>query len=911
MKVDKILAIFAIIFFVSLSLVPLGSIAQVMESTSYQAEIDSFNVGGVYSSSASYQVEDTIGEGGTGSGESAGLQIKAGYQQGSSAPQCNDGIDNDSDGAIDFPADLSCGSLYDDDESSTAKTGGPVSPTCVLTASPSTIDVGDTVTLDWSTVAASSATIDNGVGAVGLSGSTNVSPTSSVAYTMQATSAIGTAICQASVTVNADPTSPGVIQFATASMALDENAGVASVNIERVGGSFGALQVQVTPQSGSADIGTDVTANLMTLDWADGDTDPIAYSFEIIDDLELEDPETFSLVLSSTGDGVLGTPTTATIMIADNEEGEEIPEASITVNKVVINDNGGTANASDFTFLIDGKSYLFGTTVAVEPGKAFTLSESSQSGYQFVSISGGSCPASIPGVMTLSDQQFVTCTLTNDDIKKDPEKEKESEDPDPDPDPDPTGGENGDPGVVQFIADNVQVNEDQGFIDVELRRTGGQEGPITIDVRLIPGLARSGDDYDGTNVITQVNWNAGEAGSKYIRIPIIDDSIIEDVETFSVVIDTTGPTVGIQRQTIVAINDNDACIGSECLVPEGETPREAVIRTIRNVTQTATRILEQPIANITTKVIATAGVVSGAASLLATLFSSPLSLSELFLLPLRIWSLILSFLGIRKRHKPWGVVYDSQTKQPLDPAYVSLFDENGKEVDSAITDLDGRYGFLVKPGVYTLAAKKTHYAFPSQKMTGRDHDELYNNLYYGETIIIREEGQVISKNIPMDPEAFDWNEFAKRDMGVLRTNARRAVLWARITNIFFVVGFVIAIVAFFLVPAPYNLMIFLLYLLMLALRVFGLRPKHSGQIKDKTTGQPLSFAVIKIFGAATNVQVGRRVADQYGRYYALVGRGEYVIVIEKKLPDGSYQQVFSSDAPIKANKGIINSNWSV
>jgi hypothetical protein len=907
MKVDKVLAIFSIIFFVSLSLMPLGSTAQVMESTSYQAEIDSFNVGGVYSSSTSYQVEDTIGEGGTGSGASTGLQIKAGYQQGSSAPQCNDGIDNDSDGAIDFPADLSCGSLYDDDESSTAKTGGPVFPTCVLTASPSTIDVGDTVTLDWSTVAASSATIDNGVGAVGLSGSTSVSPTSSLSYTMQATSAIGTAVCQASVTVNADPTSPGVIQFATASVALEEDAGVASVNIQRVGGSFGPLQVQVTPQSGSAEIGSDVIANAMTLDWADGDTNAIAYSFEIIDDLDLEDPETFSLVLSSTEGGVLGTPTTVTVMIADNEEEEEIPEASITVNKVVINDNGGTANAGDFTFSIDGKSYPFGTTVVVDPGKAFTLSESSLSGYQFVSISGGACPNSIPGSITLVDEQFVTCTLTNDDIKKDPEKEKEPEDPDPDP----IEGEDDDPGVVQFITDNVQVDEDQGFVDVELRRTGGSDGPVSIDVRLVPGLARSGDDYDGANVTTQVNWNDGEGGSKYVRIPIIDDSIIEDVETFSVVIDTTGTTVGGQRQTVVAINDNDACVGSECLVPEGETPIEAVTRTIRNVTQTATKILEQPIANITTKVVATAGVVSGAASLLATLFSSPLSLSELFLLPLRIWSLILSFLGIRKRHKPWGVVYDSQTKQPLDPAYVSLLDENGKEVDSAITDLDGRYGFLVKPGVYTLAAKKTHYTFPSQKMTGRDHDELYNNLYYGDTIIVREEGQVISKNIPMDPEAFDWNEFAKRDMGVLRTNARRAVLWARITNIFFVVGFTIAVVAFFLVPAPYNLMIFLLYLLMLALRVFGLRPKHSGQIKDKTTGQPLSFAVIKIFGAKTNVQVGRRVADQYGRYYALVGKGEYVITIEKKLADGSYQQVFSSDTPIKANKGIINSNWSV
>jgi hypothetical protein len=55
--------------------------------------------------------------------------------------------------------------------------------------------------------------------------------------------------------------------------------------------------------------------------------------------------------------------------------------------------------------------------------------------------------------------------------------------------------------------------------------------------------------------------------------------------------------------------------------------------------------------------------------------------------------------GLKKKAPPWGVVYDSVTKRPLDPAYVVLKNLQGKQIASAITDLDGRYGFLVEPGV--------------------------------------------------------------------------------------------------------------------------------------------------------------------------------------------------------------------
>lgn len=57
------------------------ALAQVMQSSSYQIESDSINIGGGLASSTSYSLEDTVGEQATGISDSASYSIRAGYQQ--------------------------------------------------------------------------------------------------------------------------------------------------------------------------------------------------------------------------------------------------------------------------------------------------------------------------------------------------------------------------------------------------------------------------------------------------------------------------------------------------------------------------------------------------------------------------------------------------------------------------------------------------------------------------------------------------------------------------------------------------------------------------------------------------------------------------------------------------------------
>jgi hypothetical protein len=309
--------------------------------------------------------------------------------------------------------------------------------------------------------------------------------------------------------------------------------------------------------------------------------------------------------------------------------------------------------------------------------------------------------------------------------------------------------------------------------------------------------------------------------------------------------------------------------------------------------------------------VATVGVLAGATLTIASgLFLNPLSFSEILLIPARLWSLLLAALGLKKRRRPWGTVYDSVTKQPLDPVYVTLKNMEGAEVTSSITDLDGRFGFVVpEPGSYAIFVHKTNYLFPSQKLVGQDHDELYRDLYFGEYFRVENAGDAVYKNIPMDAEHFDWNENAKREQSLMKFYSKRDKILRRLSDIFFGVGFAVATLAAVLAPKPYNLIIFALYILLFFVRRSGAHSRPFGDITD-AAGVPLAYALIRIKSASTDVEVMHRIADARGRYYALLPNGEYRVRIDKKLPDGTYQTVAEA-IPVSVAKGFMAKKFSV
>lgn len=81
----------------------------------------------------------------------------------------------------------------------------PAQPTVTLNATSTTIQSGQSTTLNWTSTNATDLDLEPGVGKVQAEGSTNVSPTESTTYTITATGPGGSATANVQITVAAAP----------------------------------------------------------------------------------------------------------------------------------------------------------------------------------------------------------------------------------------------------------------------------------------------------------------------------------------------------------------------------------------------------------------------------------------------------------------------------------------------------------------------------------------------------------------------------------------------------------------------------------------------------------------------------------------------------------------------------------
>ncbi len=111
---------------------------------------------------------------------------------------------------------------------------------------------------------------------------------------------------------------PGSFRFSQATYATPEGT-VATITVERVNGTAGAVGVQYATGDGSAAAGSDYTAASGTLTFADGETSQ-TFTVQTTQDTAVEGDETFVLTLSNpTGGATLGSPNQAVVTIQDDD----------------------------------------------------------------------------------------------------------------------------------------------------------------------------------------------------------------------------------------------------------------------------------------------------------------------------------------------------------------------------------------------------------------------------------------------------------------------------------------------------------------------------------------------------------------------------------------------------------------
>ena len=251
-----------------------------------------------------------------------------------------------------------------------------------------------------------------------------------------------------------------------------------------------------------------------------------------------------------------------------------------------------------------------------------------------------------------------------------------------------------------------------------------------------------------------------------------------------------------------------------------------------------------------------------------------------------LWLLItqpLLLLGRRKR-KAWGVAYNSLTKQPVELAVVRLVRVGTNFVmQTRITDGQGRFSFLVPPGVYTLQILKPGYAYPSNLLKQDQTDADFVDLYHGEPIVVRERTS-ISPNVPLDPDVKE--ETPKAIIRKLR--------WRKLQSVVGVAGLFAGVAALVIDPSP----------LMAGFAVFQVatyamfrrlaippKPKRWGIVYDTDGKKPLAKAVVRIFDKKFNKLLETQITSSDGTYGFLAAKSVYYLTAEK----AGYERFTSTD----------------
>jgi N-acetylneuraminic acid mutarotase len=113
------------------------------------------------------------------------------------------------------------------------------------------------------------------------------------------------------------------------------------------------------------------------------------------------------------------------------------------------------------------------------------------------------------------------------------------------------------PGTVSFSSPALGVMENAGSATLEVQRTGGSDGAVSVAYAVTGGTALNGTDYQSVSGV--LSWNDGDAASKTFTIPVVNNALIDGSKT--VMITLSGPTggsvLGTNTVTTLTIWDDD------------------------------------------------------------------------------------------------------------------------------------------------------------------------------------------------------------------------------------------------------------------------------------------------------------------------------------------------------------------
>lgn len=256
---------------------------------------------------------------------------------------------------------------------------------------------------------------------------------------------------------------------------------------------------------------------------------------------------------------------------------------------------------------------------------------------------------------------------------------------------------------------------------------------------------------------------------------------------------------------------------------------------------------------------------NGLAALIASGALLALGLNLLALLatlfyPASLFRLIGVFFA-RTTKRPWGVITDAMSGRTIAFATCQLYVSGAQfKVDQTVSDLDGKYGFVIRPGQYRLEIKQAGY------------DRYIAN------IIIPDGQQGYVHDVKLVPTGKVIESYGSSAKNIF---TRLGMLYAKIAPYVFVLGFTFAILAAIISFTIFNIIILSLYILLaigyLAQALYQ-RAKFSSVVNAEN-GLRIPNAQIKIYDTQTWQIVDSIVTNYNGVFDYYGDPGKYGLVV--------------------------------
>jgi len=245
----------------------------------------------------------------------------------------------------------------------------------------------------------------------------------------------------------------------------------------------------------------------------------------------------------------------------------------------------------------------------------------------------------------------------------------------------------------------------------------------------------------------------------------------------------------------------------------------------------------------------------------------------------------------------WGIVFDSITKRPVAGARIELLSKESRVLETRFSDRDGRYGFVlagesIQQSVREIQmhVSRKDYTFPASPPVDPDEDLMYQNVYRGGLMMMRED-EIVSHDIPLEPVIKP--EFLSKKALI---GAKMSKWIASFADASFKVGIVMAPLNFILQPTWTSGLIVGVYILFLIFRLLGIRFRPFGMVLNRDAGNSVPYSLITI-NDPRGKRVGQAVSDERGRYFLLTERGMYNMHVQTPAqlrPSRKIQKVVKS-----------------